>query len=63
MTAVLRHGGVSAFLNMQGGMSEEQKLSCVLHEAYKDGLFDERILLLVNRPKWEQEKKKADVPF
>ena len=54
---------MSVFSNMQGDMSEEQKLACVLHEAYKDGLFDERILLLVNRPKWEQEKKKADVPF
>jgi hypothetical protein len=40
-----------------------QKLTCVLHEAFREGLFDERILLLVNRPKREQEKKKADVPF
>ena len=42
---------------MQGDMSEEQKLACVLHEAYKEGLFDERILMQVKRPKREQEKK------
>ena len=34
-----------------------RKIACVLHEAYKDGLFDERILLRVKRPKREQEKK------
>lgn len=34
-----------------------QKLACVLHDAYKNGLFDERILLRVKRPKREQEKK------
>lgn len=34
-----------------------QKLACVLHEAYKNGLFDDRILQRVKRPKREQEKK------
>lgn len=34
-----------------------QKLACVLHEAYKNGLFDNRILQRVKRPKREQEKK------
>lgn len=34
-----------------------QKLACVLHDAYKNGHFDERILLRVKRPKREQEKK------
>lgn len=34
-----------------------QKLACVLHEAYRNGLFDRRILERVNRPKRDQEKK------
>ena len=34
-----------------------QKLACVLHDAYKNGFFDERILQRVKRPKREQEKK------
>lgn len=34
-----------------------QKLACVLHDAYKNELFDERILQRVDRPKKEQEKK------
>ena len=34
-----------------------QKLACVLHDAYKNGLFDDRILQRVKRPKREQEKK------
>ena len=34
-----------------------QKLACVLHEAYRNGLFDDRILQRVKRPKREQEKK------
>ncbi len=34
-----------------------QKLSCVLRDAYKNGLFDDRILQSVNRPKKEQGKK------
>jgi site-specific recombinase XerD len=34
-----------------------QKLACVLHDAYKNGLFDDRILLRVKRPRREQEKK------
>lgn len=34
-----------------------QKLACVLHEAYREGHFDERILLRVKRPKREQNKK------
>lgn len=34
-----------------------QKLACVLHDAYKGGLFDDRILQRVKRPKREQEKK------
>lgn len=32
-----------------------QKLACVLHDAYKNGLFDDRILQRVKRPKREQE--------
>ena len=34
-----------------------QKLACVLHDAYKNGLFDDRILQRVKRPKREQGKK------
>lgn len=34
-----------------------QKLACALHDAYKNGLFDDRILQRVKRPKREQEKK------
>ena len=34
-----------------------QKLACVLHDAYKNGIFDDRILQRVKRPKREQEKK------
>ena len=34
-----------------------QKLACVLHDAYKNGLFDDRILQRVKRPKKEQERK------
>lgn len=34
-----------------------QKLACVLHDAYKNGLFDDRILQRVKRPKKEQDKK------
>ena len=34
-----------------------QKLACVLHDAHKNGLFDDRILQRVKRPKREQEKK------
>lgn len=34
-----------------------QKLACVLHDAYKNELFDDRVLQRVKRPKKEQEKK------
>ncbi len=34
-----------------------QKLTCVLNDAYKNELFDERILRRVKRPKREQSKK------
>ena len=34
-----------------------QKITCVLHEAYKNELFDDRILQRVKRPKREQEKR------
>lgn len=34
-----------------------QKLACVLHNAYKNELFDDRILQRVRRPKREQGKK------
>jgi len=34
-----------------------QKLACVLHDAYKNGIFDDRILQRVKRPRREQEKK------
>lgn len=34
-----------------------QKITCVLHNAYKDGLFDDRILLRVKRVKRPKEKK------
>lgn len=34
-----------------------QKLACVLHDAYKHGLFDERILARVRRPRKEQERR------
>ena len=34
-----------------------QKLACVLHDAHKNELFDDRILQRVKRPKKEQEKK------
>ena len=34
-----------------------QKLASVLHDAYKNGLFDDRILQRVKRPKREQQKK------
>ena len=34
-----------------------QKLACVLHDAYKNGLFDDRILKRVKRPRREQGKK------
>ena len=34
-----------------------QKLSCVLHEAYREGLFDERVLQRVQRPRRPREKK------
>lgn len=34
-----------------------QKIACVLHDAYKNGLFDDRILQRVKRPKREQEKR------
>lgn len=34
-----------------------QKIACVLHDAYKNGLFDDRILQRVKRPKREQSKK------
>lgn len=34
-----------------------QKLSCVLREAYREGLFDERILLRVQRPKSVQKRR------
>ena len=34
-----------------------QKIACVLHDAYKNGLFDDRILQRVKRPKREQGKK------
>lgn len=35
-----------------------QKLACVLHDAYKNGLFDDRILQRVKRPKRELEKRR-----
>ena len=34
-----------------------QKLACVLHDAYRNGLFDDRILQRVKRPKKDQVKK------
>ena len=34
-----------------------QKLACVLHDAYRNGLFDDRIIQRVRRPRREQEKK------
>ena len=34
-----------------------QKIACVLHDAYRNGLFDDRILQREKRPKREQEKK------
>lgn len=34
-----------------------QKLACVLHDAYKNGFFDDRILQRVKRPKREQKKR------
>ena len=34
-----------------------QKLACVLHYAYKNELFDDRVLQRVKRPKKEQRKK------
>ena len=34
-----------------------QKLTCVLHDAYKNGLFDDRILQRVRRPKRVHSKK------
>lgn len=34
-----------------------QKLTCVLHDAHKNGLFDDRILQRVKRPKREHVKK------
>lgn len=34
-----------------------QKLASALHDAYKNGIFDDRILQRVKRPKREQEKK------
>ncbi|MBP5548495.1 MAG: site-specific integrase [Bacteroidales bacterium] len=34
-----------------------QKLASVLHDAYKNGLFDDRILQRVKRPRREQEKR------
>lgn len=34
-----------------------QKIACVLHDAYKNELFDDRILQRVKRPKREQGKK------
>lgn len=34
-----------------------QKLACVLHDAYKNCLFDDRVLQRVRRPKREQEKR------
>ena len=34
-----------------------QKIACVLHDAYKNNLFDYRILQRVKRPKREQEKR------
>ncbi len=34
-----------------------QKLACVLHDAYKNGLFDNRVLQRVKRPRREQQKK------
>ena len=34
-----------------------QKLACILHNAYKNGLFDDRVLQRVKRPRREQVKK------
>lgn len=34
-----------------------QKLACVLHDAYKHGLFDERILARVRRPRKGQDRR------
>ncbi|MCR4828829.1 MAG: site-specific integrase [Bacteroidales bacterium] len=34
-----------------------QKLTCVLHDAYRNGLFDDRVLQRVKRPKKVQTKK------
>ena len=51
-----------SFLQLQGLKNGSvrlyfQKLACVLHDAYKNGLFDDRILQRVKRPRKEQEKK------
>lgn len=34
-----------------------QKMTCVLHNAYKEGLFDDRILMRVNRVKRPKDRK------
>ena len=34
-----------------------QKLTCVLHEAYRDGLFDDRVLQRVRLPRRERRKR------
>ena len=54
--------GFIAHLQTQGLMAGTvrlyfQKLACVLHDAYKNGLFDDRIIQRVKRPRKEQEKK------
>ena len=54
--------GFTTHLQSQGLMAGTvrlyfQKLACVLHDAYKNGLFDDRILQRVKRPRREQEKK------
>ena len=54
--------GFIAFLEQQGLSKGTvylyfSKLSCILHHAYKYGLFDERILLRVNRPRRDQKKR------
>ena len=54
--------GFITYLQSQGMMTGTvrlyfQKLACVLHEAHKNELFDDRILQRVKRPKREQGKK------
>ena len=40
-----------------------QKLTCVLHEAYRDGLFDDRVLQRVRLPRRERRKRRDGLVF